>query len=118
MRGCHHTQPVTNIFKLSDIPRKREVGQNGHRCSRNAFGIHAQLHGTLFQKEMGQDRDVFLSFSQGRQSQANHIEPVKQVFPEGAVLDALLKILVCRCNHSDIGFDAGVSTHAVIISIA
>ena len=65
-----------------------------------------------------QHRNIFAPLTQGRQAQANHIQTVKQVFAECALLHPLFQVLVGGCNHPHIGFDGAVAAHAVEVAIA
>ena len=65
-----------------------------------------------------QHGDVFEALAQRRQTQANHVEAVKQVLAEGPVLDALLQVLMRGRNHAHIRFHGRVTAHAVKMAVA
>ena len=118
MRRCHNGQPVANIFKLANIPRKAEATELFQGSIRNPFGLDAKLLGTLLQKVPRQCKHVLAAFTQGGQAQANHIEAMVQIFAEHAVLDALLQVLMGRSNHAQVGLDRIVAAHAVKMTVA
>ena len=80
---------MANVFKLTHIARKIEVTQHVKRLIGNALGFYAQLLGTLKQEMFGQHLDVFASFAQSGQAQANDIESMKQIFAEDAFFHTL-----------------------------
>ena len=54
---------------------------------------------------LDQQRNVLAPLPDGRQPQANDIEPMEQVFAEQSLFDSRLEILVRGCNHAHVGFD-------------
>src|SRR5450631_2798331 len=56
-------------------------------------------------------RDIFLSLAEGRDKKRNHIEPVKEVFPEVPARYLFFQIFVRRGNHSNIYGDGLIASH-------
>ena len=64
----------------------------------------------------GEFRDIFDAVAQGRQLEPNHVETMKQVFPENALADPTFQILMGGRDHPHINVDRMVATHAVEIT--
>ena len=115
---CHHGEPVTDVFKLAHIAWKVEGAEQLQRLVCDSLGLDAELLGALLHEMAREHEDVFTTLAQSGQSQADHVEAVKQVFSEGTVFDALLQVLVGSGDDAHIGFDGVVPADAVKMAVA
>ena len=53
LRRRHYGQPVAYIFQLAHIARERKSTELLQGCFSNAFGLYAELLGTLLQEMPG-----------------------------------------------------------------
>ena len=76
--------------------------------------FHHRLHGVMrkhetapfaAKKAFNQERNIFFAFAQRRQRQANHVEPVKQIFPKPPRRDFFLQIPVGRGHNPNVDLD-------------
>ena len=65
----------------------------------------------------GQQRNIFAPPRQRRQTQADHIEAMKQIFAKQAIAHARFKVLVSGGNHAHIGLDRLVPADPVKLAI-
>ena len=92
-------------------------GQIFQCCLGQALGFHAELAGTLLQKMAGQHGNVFTTLAQGRQTQANDVQPMKQVFAKHTLFDTLLQILVGGGNDPHVSLDRAMAANTVEMAI-
>jgi hypothetical protein len=52
-----------------------------------------------------QEMDIVFTFANGRNSDVDHVEPVKEIFAKSPFFDFLLEILVGCRENPDIGVD-------------
>ena len=118
LRRRHNGQPMTDVFQLAHIAGERKQPQPRQRGVGDAFWLDAQLDGADGQEVAREHGHVFAPFAQCRQTQADHVQAVEQVFPERALAHALLQVLVGGGDHTHIGLDGGMPAHAVEVSVA
>ena len=73
-------------FAYVALPVVANAGTEGLPCQR--FDVAVKAGGRLFEEVVEQKRNVLATLAQRRQAQADHVEPVKQVFAEQAGLHA------------------------------
>ena len=101
----HGKGPLHRVAQLADIARppalpEHSVGPRGHPPD-------GALHGTviLLQKMVCQQRDVLRPLPQGRQEQAHHPKAVKEILPQAAGAEQLLRRLVHRRHDAHVKGD-------------
>ena len=70
------------------------------RQRRYAIGV-----GIFGGEVLGQELDVLGPVSQGRNLDVDHVEPVEQILPHGAIADGLLEVAVGGGDQPDVHFD-------------
>ena len=118
LRGRHDGQPVANIFELTHVARKREGRKLRQRGIRDALGFGSELLGALLQEVPSERGHVFTALAQSRQTQTNHVEPVKQVFAKATDLDALFQVLMGCGDDPHIRLDRVVATDPIKVTVA
>ena len=108
---------MANIFKLAHVAREGKGLQLRQGSVGDAFAINAQVAGTLLQEKPRQHGDVFATFTQRGQTQANDVQTVIQVFTKRTQFDSLFQVLVRCGDHAHVGFQGLMATHAVELSV-
>src|SRR4029077_20210058 len=75
------------------------------------------LLGKPTQEVIRQDRNVFFSFSQGRQRDGDHIEAVVQILTKGSAKHRDFEIAIRRRNNAHVYGDGLVSAHAFDLTL-
>lgn len=108
---------MTDVLELAHVTRK----SLGLHVVQSALGqplwLDPQFTCTFLQEMLDQQRDVLAPLPERRQTQTNHVESVKEIFPEHALSDTILKILVRRGNDSDVCLDRLMPTDAIVMPI-
>ena len=113
----HHSQQSRRVLQLTHIARPVKMPQLQCCLRQQLFRLFVQLCGCRDQKFVHQQRNIFPAFTQGRNVDANHIEPMHQIFTKQLIFHQLLKILMRRGNHTHINLDRLASTHAIEFTI-
>src|SRR5262245_8017054 len=107
-----HYVAVTNkyaalycVFQLAYVSRPMITHQHIDRWSRYPLYVFAMLQRIFFQKMVGKEQNIGLSFAEGRDEDCKHIEPVVQVFSEGALGNCFFEVFVGGCYQPDISLD-------------
>ena len=95
------TQPLDDILKFSDISRPAIILQ----CRHGVLGYRNPL--AQFGRVMGnevpyQQRNIFLPISQGRDIEAQNIQPIVKIASKTALVDFLLEFTVGGRDDADI----------------
>ena len=91
--------PFDHVRKLADIARP-VIEQQFFQCGRRQAQFRlVQLRPQPIHEMPGQNRNVILMFTQGRNLQRNHMQPVKQIFAELAAFDQAFQIAVRRGDN-------------------
>jgi hypothetical protein len=109
---------MANIFQLAHIARKAKTSQLSQCRFRETLGFNAELLGALNQEVLRQHGNIFTALVQSGQTQADNVQAMEQIFPETALFDALLQVLVRRGDDPNIGFDRRVTADAIKMTIA
>ena len=102
---CQDHRSFDDVFQLPDVSRERMVPEHGHSTWSHPPDLLPDLLGALFQKVAHQERQVALPFPKGRNMDRNDIQPVVQVFPEGAFAHHLLEVPVGGGDEANIDGD-------------
>jgi hypothetical protein len=95
--------PFNNVFQFPHIARPVGLHENGHGCRCHLKGVPVIQHGVFLQKVVNEKRDVVPSFPERRQAKADHIEAVKEVFPEPPLLQEFCQVVVRGRYKSHVG---------------
>src|SRR5208337_684707 len=100
-----------DIFKLPDIAGplvslQAFDGSLGHLLLGNIL-----LQAVLFEKVLDQKCNVACTFSQRRDMDGNHVQPVEKVLTEFAFSDRTLQILVGCGQNADVDFNRSRSAN-------
>jgi hypothetical protein len=97
---CHC--PLNFIFQLADVARPPVLRKRvQHRRAQLDIRFAESIAG-FAQKKRGQVWNLLAAFAQRRDVNANHAEPVVQVFAELTFSDFLLEIGICGGQHADV----------------
>lgn len=102
---CGDDQPLHQVFQLTDIARPRVLLQKRHEPGTEGQ-LLAVLPAKALQKLMSQRQDVLRPLPQGRDVNADDIQPVKEVGAEQAPLHLLLQIAVRGYQQPEIQLNA------------
>ena len=117
LRRRHDGDPVAQVFELPHIAREILLREEIQRILGESFGIDVQIARAFCQEVPGQQRNIVAPVAQRRQAQADHVEPVIQVFPEQALLDAQIEVLMGGGNYPHIGGDGGMAADAIELPV-
>src|ERR1700730_5757111 len=104
---------LERVVKLADVAWPLVVQQHLPRVWRETCGRAPRRSVEVLQECVGQKRDVAAALAQGRQSDIEDLQPIKQILPEAAVRDRPLQVTVARGNHADIGFNGPRATESL-----
>ena len=82
LRWRHHGQPVAQVFQLPHVAGEILRGEILQCRIAELFLFDGQFARAFLQKVFCQQRNVFAAFAQRRQAQADHVQPMEQVFAE------------------------------------
>src|SRR5690606_17095012 len=84
----------------------------GHGFLGKAHGTSPAGLGALLQEVLGEEPDILEALAQGGDVDADDVEPVKEVLPEGALFALLLEALVGGGENADVAAQGLVTAHA------
>jgi len=64
-----------------------------------------------------QQRDVLVAFSQRRQPQPDHVQPMVKVLAKQPLLDALIQVLMGRGDHPHVGPQRLVAADPIEVTV-
>ena len=99
------------------LERRAAALQSRHGLFGKSLRFDTKVGGRLAQEILRQQRDVLAPFAQRRQTQADHVQAVEQVFTEQSLAHPFFQILVGGGNHAHVGLDRSMAAHAVKLSV-
>ncbi|VBB43702.1 hypothetical protein TRIP_B310026 [uncultured Desulfatiglans sp.] len=100
--GAQDEGMLDGVFEFTRIARPGVVHQDPHGTLRGAFDGQAGLAVLQFDEVGDEPGDVLLALAQGRDEDREHLEPVKEILPEGALLDLGEEVLVGGGDDPDV----------------
>ena len=88
--------------KFPHVPRPLVSEQSPHYLIGNALNLFVQPPGAKIQKMAHEQRDVLGAFSQGREAQREHVEPIIKIAPELPPLHHLRQVPAGGCDNARI----------------
>ena len=101
-RGGEGHRVLDHVVQLADVSRPGRLNQHLHGLRGEPLLLALVLGGEQADEVLGQERDVLPPLVQGRQFQADHVQPVEQVLAEGVFLDRLLEVAVGGRNDAHV----------------
>ena len=108
---------MADVFQLPHIAGPAETPERAIGFLGQTLGLHAELAGAALQEMARQQRHVLDPLAQGRQTQPDHIEAMKEVFAEQSLADPILEILMGGGDDPDIGAHRLMTAHPVVLAI-
>src|SRR5205085_5240832 len=95
------------------VAGKWQTREMCERLLRDALRLDAKLLRTHGEKVPREERNVFGTLAQARQSQADHVQAVVEILAERSFAHPLIEVLVRGGNDAHVGLDLLVAAHAV-----
>ena len=113
----HHREPAARVLQLATLPGHGNAGEVLLRFGSQHFRLAAEFRGRGFEEVSGEQRNVFATFRQARQMDADDVEPVIEVFAERTLFDEALEVLVRRRDDAYVDAHRRVSADAIELSV-
>ena len=110
--GRRDRKPAAEIHEFADVAGPF-VGDKSFLCCKiELFRRNFELFRCMIEVEVSKFEDVFLTVAEPRHLDAHNIEPMIEVFAEGAFAHGILEILVRRRHDPDVDADRRLTADA------
>ncbi len=103
--------PFDDVFELSDVSRPFVFHEGPHRVRLDAEHFLAEPRVVFFEKMRDEQRNVLLSFPQGRQMNVNNVQSIEEVLSKQSLLNSRSQILIGGGHEPHLHLGGGDAAH-------